>query len=252
MIYYTLYKITNLVNDKFYYGVHHIKSLKKEDIHDSYMGSGTAIKHALKKYGRGNFKKEVLCIGGFDYIYDLEKKIVNSMLVEDQNCYNIMVGGIGAVAGEYSPMYGKKHSEETKAKLCVARKDKTPNKGNHHTDESKAKISAGSKRIAGEDHYMYGKHISDETKAKISKALKGKRHSDETKTIMSESRKGYGNPFYKKRHTDESKVKMSAAKYGKSQPIITCPHCSKNGGSRLMKRYHFDNCKQNPDNKKPA
>lgn len=25
--------------------------------------------------------------------------------------------------------------------------------------------------------------------------------------------------------------------------LATCPHCSKEGGERIMKRWHFDNCK---------
>jgi len=27
------------------------------------------------------------------------------------------------------------------------------------------------------------------------------------------------------------------------RPLSTCPHCNKQGSNNLMKRYHFDNCK---------
>lgn len=27
------------------------------------------------------------------------------------------------------------------------------------------------------------------------------------------------------------------------RPIVTCPHCHKTGGSGVMTRWHFDNCK---------
>lgn len=30
----------------------------------------------------------------------------------------------------------------------------------------------------------------------------------------------------------------------KNMPKVVCPHCGKKGGRNLMKRYHFDNCKQ--------
>jgi hypothetical protein len=54
---------------------------------------------------------------------------------------------------------GKKMSEETKAKMSVARKgENNPNYGKHFSEESKAKMSAARK----------GKKMSEETKAKIS------------------------------------------------------------------------------------
>lgn len=33
-----------------------------------------------------------------------------------------------------------------------------------------------------------------------------------------------------------------------NQQILTCPYCSKKANVGLMKRWHFDNCKQNPNN----
>ena len=45
--YYYLYKITNLINNKFYIGVH-----ETDNINDGYMGSGRAIRAAIEKYGK--------------------------------------------------------------------------------------------------------------------------------------------------------------------------------------------------------
>lgn len=48
-----IYKTTNLVNGKIYIGLH-----TKND--PNYIGSGTAFKKALKKFGTINFKREIL------------------------------------------------------------------------------------------------------------------------------------------------------------------------------------------------
>lgn len=59
---YTIYKTTNLLNGMFYIGKH-----QTEDPNDSYLGSGVYLKRAIAKYGKCNFKKEVL------YVFDSEE-----------------------------------------------------------------------------------------------------------------------------------------------------------------------------------
>jgi len=90
-MYYTVYKITNLINNKIYIGVHETIDLK-----DNYMGSGKLIKSAIKKYGIENFKKEYIAIfNEREKSYDLEKELVNLDFINDKNTYNINVGGNG-------------------------------------------------------------------------------------------------------------------------------------------------------------
>ena len=87
--YHYFYKITNLINGKFYYGVHNTNKLD-----DGYMGSGTRLQLAYKKYGIENFSKEILKF--FDTAkeaFEYEAEIVNESLTQDNNCYNISIGG---------------------------------------------------------------------------------------------------------------------------------------------------------------
>ncbi len=87
--------------------------------------------------------------------------------------------------------------------------------GKKHTDEAKEKIKkARSKQKSG------GWSWSKESKDKRSKALIGRKHSDNTKK------------------------KMSDALLGRNKPKIECPHCGKIGGVPQMHQWHFDKCKE--------
>lgn len=88
---YTVYKVTNIINDRYYIGVH-----KTTNPNDRYMGSGPLIKAAIAKYGKSNFIKSVL----FEYdnkeeAYSKEQEILNSLLGADSKCYNLNEGGCG-------------------------------------------------------------------------------------------------------------------------------------------------------------
>ncbi len=85
------YKITNLINNHFYYGVH-----STDNIDDGYMGSGHRLHRAYKKYGQNNFIKEIIKF--FDTreeALDYEESIVNENLIKDNKCYNEVLGGGG-------------------------------------------------------------------------------------------------------------------------------------------------------------
>lgn len=86
-IYFTIYKITNQVNGKFYIGMH-----KTTNLDDNYMGSGKRIKQALKKYGPENFVKEYLGIYDTDKKMKIAEKIY---VVIDELSYNLSKGGEG-------------------------------------------------------------------------------------------------------------------------------------------------------------
>ena len=88
-MHYTIYKITNQINGKYYIGRHATK-----DVNDSYMGSGIGIKNAINKYGAENFTKEIIATAdNADALWDLELKIVNEEVVKDPMSYNNAYGG---------------------------------------------------------------------------------------------------------------------------------------------------------------
>ena len=88
-MHYTIYKITNHTNGKYYIGRHATK-----DVNDSYMGSGIGIKNAINKYGVENFTKEIIATAdSADALWDLELEIVNEEVVNDPMSYNMSYGG---------------------------------------------------------------------------------------------------------------------------------------------------------------
>jgi len=66
-----LYRTTNLINGKFYIGIH-----STGNISDGYLGSGTYLKRSIKKYGKENFKLEILeFFETRDLLIEAERKI---------------------------------------------------------------------------------------------------------------------------------------------------------------------------------
>ena len=88
---YTIYQITNNVNNKIYIGVH-----KTDNPYDCYMGSGRAIRNAIAKYGVSNFTKTILFT--YDNAQDAfakEAEIVTEEFISSDTNYNCKVGGRG-------------------------------------------------------------------------------------------------------------------------------------------------------------
>lgn len=187
-MFYTVYQITNTINDKIYIGVH-----KTKNIHDGYMGSGTLLLRSQHKHGLHNFKKDILHT--FDCSEDMfsrEKELVDEKFVARNDTYNIKLGGsggfdhlkdyigseshmkqfnsisqLGQPKGHQRQIYlwnnDREWRERTSKNMSIAIKKVYNNgfeggfKNKKHTNETKEKMRESSKgKSVGEKNSQYG------------------------------------------------------------------------------------------------
>jgi hypothetical protein len=94
--YHYIYKTTNLINGKYYIGMH-----TTDDLNDGYVGSGKRLWYSIKKYGKENFKCEILeMLPNRKKLKEREKELVNEELLNDDMCLNLQIGGGGGLSNE--------------------------------------------------------------------------------------------------------------------------------------------------------
>jgi len=90
---YTIYQITNIVNNKIYVGAH-----QTTNVDDGYMGSSKILEAAIAKYGAENFIKEIIHMAkSHEDMYLYERTLVDKEFVGRDDTYNIRIGGKGGV-----------------------------------------------------------------------------------------------------------------------------------------------------------
>ena len=158
-----IYKITNNINNLIYIGQ------KAGDPKKSlrYFGSGVWIKRAIEKYGKNNFRKDILCYGENKVDLNIKEQLQIRYYREIGHLmYNISDGGMGhtGLNGESNPFYGRHHSESTKQKWSEKRKGKNTgiNNANYQGKFSNGPLNP-----------FYGKKHSIETRKKICEKLSG-------------------------------------------------------------------------------
>lgn len=216
-----IYITTNMVNGMKYLGQ---KSFDDNYKWPNYLGSGKVFKNALKKYGKENFSRNIVCFcDSLEELNQTEYELsVFLDVVESPGWYNLCYGG-GVPSGYVI-------TDETRSKMSEAQKarwtdelrqelsekmsgDGNPFYGKHHSEEVRLKLS--------EQHI--GMKVSDEVKKKISEANKerykdenerakcGRPHTDKWKQEQSERMKGENHPMYGRHHSEETKRKISEA-----------------------------------------
>lgn len=89
--YHFIYKTTNVLNGRYYYGMH-----STDDLEDGYLGSGDRLRRSINKHGQENHVREILeFCKDRKILNEREGGIVNLNEVAKENCMNLTVGGIG-------------------------------------------------------------------------------------------------------------------------------------------------------------
>lgn len=221
-----IYKIINLVNDKFYVGSTTNKKVRFREHRKQLRGNRHHCKHlqsAWNKYGELKFNFVVIEEVPLDH---------NLAAVEDAwlrehfgkpHCYN---SGAAAVA-PWRGVYGDKHfnfgttmGDKQKLKISSALKNfyaeditNHPRFGKAHSDETKAKISAS--KLASPSKHWLGKERDTETKQKIGDAQRGVKKAPRTISeegmakIRVAAEAGHYSHWEGRKHTEASKAKMS-------------------------------------------
>jgi group I intron endonuclease len=202
----SVYKTINLINQKYYIGKH-----SSEEPNDAYLGSGKALKNAIKKYGIEHFRKEILYIFNNELdAYNKEKNILEEIGgVNDPLCYNLCYGGIGF-------WEGSSHSEESRLKISERNRGKKRSveaKARYSAAKAGTKLSEDTKKKISE--FNLGKKLSDDTKKKISESNMGRIVTGDTKDKISKANTGKPSKRKGVRCSEETKQKMSKSQKGR-------------------------------------
>ena len=159
------YKTTNLTNGRYYLGMH-----STNRIDDGYLGSGKRLYYELNKYGRDNFKFEIL--EQFDSREELVQAEINLITEHDlknPNCLNLKQGGSGG--------FSKEDWEKGQKVVSALLKERW--KDPEYREKMIRVRQEGVKRLHREGKVKYD-------------TFTGKKHSPETIQKMKESHKGAG------------------------------------------------------------
>lgn len=196
-----VYLTINKINNKKYIGMCKYDNIK------NYLGSGKLLKEAIKKYGKDNFERITLeeC-ESFDELSMAEEKWINHYnAVESDEFYNLSLGGFGGnstsvqnywkqfseeerkqlrkwkkpnFSGSNNPMFGKKHSDETKKKIGLKSVNrnwtgpKTDYSGGKNPNAKKVIIFIGEQSLIYDclkDFYNENQHIPYSTLKNIAR-----------------------------------------------------------------------------------
>lgn len=179
-----IYKIINVVNNKFYVGsavnfsrrkARHFSELRHNKHNNRWLQA------SWNKHGEQAFIFAIVEeVQDKALLLEVENRWLKEHVGKDY-CYNIGVDATAphlGMSGELSPTWGMQHTEDAKARIGAASKVRVQSeeekakrrqsmKGHHVATSTRAKISA---TLSGEGNFWYGKKRPDHG-AKVSKAV---------------------------------------------------------------------------------
>ena len=232
-----IYITTNMVNGMRYLGQKRIEF--GIDWH-SYLGSGKHLKRAIKKYGKENFHRNIVC---FCYSEDELNRAEYDLsvflnVVEDTSWYNLCYGGCGKSGYKMSEEQVEKlrqraieqmKNPEMRRHLSKLAKERNNNdefknrqsemmKALWRDDDFRNKVMANKPILQGEEHPMYGYQWSDEQKQRMRDIMLEKNKDEQYKNMVTASRiyaSGPDNPLYGVPKSEEVKEKLREAMTGR-------------------------------------
>ena len=221
-----IYKIINLVNDKFYVGSTTNKN-ERFRTHRNKLRRGVHhcahLQAAWHKYGEEKFVFRVVVeIPNGESLQAAEDLWLAENVGKD-HCYNTGLRSGAPMRGiqkEKHPNFGKPKTDvereqisQTLKEFYAADPNNHPRVGKQHTEETKAKISASKK--ANPVAYWEGKERSEETRQKIGDTQRGKPKKPGRKVseagmakIRAAAEAGNYSHWEGRNHTEEAKEKM--------------------------------------------
>ena len=200
--YHYIYKTTNIITNKYYFGMHSTNNLG-----DGYVGSGKRLWYSINKYGKEKHNCQILeFLPSRKSLKQREAEIVNEELLNDTMCMNLVLGGncgFDEINKTGKNLYGKNGHigyggenlvngteakrlmiergtwEEYKSSMSISLKEYyenggiNPFLGKTHTEETKRKIGkANSKHQQGKNNSQYNTCWIYSLEDKISKKIK--------------------------------------------------------------------------------
>jgi len=168
--YHFIYKTTNLINGRYYYGMH-----STDDLNDNYFGSGARLWKAIKKYGKENFKREIVefCEDREELVAK-EKEIVSLNEIAKKECMNIKLGG------DSGGFFSKEHQQKCSKAGKKAFNKKLKNDKEFATkwkkmvsERNKEFLKTGKLKSIQQNYSWIDKKHTPETIEKMKKAHKG-------------------------------------------------------------------------------